>query len=163
MKACCGFGHREVFENISKQLDAAVLMAIKDGCKIFYTGAMGEFDRLFSSAVRRAKKAHPHIKLICVKPYMAKDVNTNRDYYATMYDDVIIPDELAGIHYKAAIKARNHWIVDHSDLVVAYTVRDHGGAYEAIKYARESLLPIIQISKTLTFGHSESCKKTPSV
>ena len=37
---------------------------------------------------------------------MAKDVNTNRDYYTTMYDDVIIPDELAGIHYKEATKAR---------------------------------------------------------
>ena len=95
MKACCGFGHREVFENISKQLDAAVLMAIKDGCKIFYTGAKGDFDSLISSAVRKAKKIYSHIKLICVKPYMINDVNTNRDYYATMYDDVIIPDELA--------------------------------------------------------------------
>ena len=36
---------------------------------------------------------------------MTNDVNTDRDYYAAMYDDVIIPDELAGIHYKAAIKA----------------------------------------------------------
>ena len=79
-------------------------MAIKDGCKIFYTGAKGDFDSLISSAVRKAKKIYSHIKLICVKPYMINDVNTNRDYYATMYDDVIIPDELAGIHYKAAIK-----------------------------------------------------------
>ena len=80
-------------------MDKAIKTAIQQGCGLFYTGAMGEFDSLFSSAVRRAKKDHPHIKLICVKPYMTNDVNTNRDYYAAMYDDVIIPDELAGIHY----------------------------------------------------------------
>ena len=145
MKACCGFGHREVFENISEQIETAVLMAIKDGCDVFYTGAMGEFDSLFSSAVRRAKKAHPHIKLICVKPYMTNDINTDRDYYRTMYDDVIIPDELAGVHYKAAIKARNRWIVDHSDLMIVYTIREHGGAYEALKYARRKGKGIIHL------------------
>ena len=143
--ACCGFGHRNVFENINGELDNAIEAAIQQGCELFYTGAMGEFDSLFTAAVRRAKKAYPHIKLICVKPYMTNDVNTNRDYYAAMYDDVIIPDELAGIHFKAAIKARNRWIVDHCDVVITYTIRDHGGAYEALQYAHKKDKNIIQI------------------
>ena len=147
-KACCGFGHRNVFENINGELDNAIEAAIQQGCELFYTGAMGEFDSLFTAAVRRAKKAYPHIKLICVKPYMTNDVNTNRDYYAAMYYDVIIPDELAGIHYKAAIKARNQWIVDQSDVVIGYTVRDHGGAYEALQYAHKKNKNIIQINRT---------------
>ena len=147
-KACCGFGHRNIFENINDELDNMIDTAIQKGCDVFYTGAMGEFDRLFSSAVRRVKKDHPNIKLICVKPYMTKGVNTDRAYYTAMYDDVVIPDELAGIHYKAAIKARNRWIVDHSDLVVAYTVRDHGGAYEAVRYAQREAKSIIQICKS---------------
>ena len=147
MKACCGFGHRNVFENINAELDNAIETAIQQGCKLFYTGAMGEFDGLFSAAVRKAKKAHPHIKLICVKPYMTNDVNTNRDYYAAMYDDVIIPDELADIHFKAAIKARNRWIVDHSDLVVAYIVREHGGAYEAVRYAQRESKIVVEIGR----------------
>ena len=145
MKACCGFGHRNVFENISGQLDKAIVTAIQQGCELFYTGAMGEFDSLFSSAVRRAKKAFPHIKLICVKPYMTIDVNRDKDYYAALYDDVIIPDELAGIHYKAAIKARNRWIVDHCDVVITYTTRDHGGAYAALQYAQKKGKNIIRI------------------
>ena len=106
MKACCGFGHRNIFENIGDRLDSAVETAIQQGCEIFYTGAMGEFDSLCSSAVRKAKKSHPHIKLICVKPYFTNDINTDSDYYNAMYDDVIIPPELIGVHYKAAIKAR---------------------------------------------------------
>lgn len=80
MKACCGFGHRNVFENINGELDNAINTAIQQGCELFYIGAMGEFDSLFSSAVRRAKKAFPHIKLICVKPYMTIDVNRDKDY-----------------------------------------------------------------------------------
>ena len=107
---------------------------------------MGQFDSLFSSAVREVKKTYPHIKLICVKPYFTNNINTDRDYYSAMYDDIIIPDELAGIHYKAAIKARNHWIIDNSDIVIVYTIRDHGGAYEARSYAEKKAKSIISIN-----------------
>jgi uncharacterized phage-like protein YoqJ len=145
MKACCGFGHRNVFENISSKLDNAVEEAIAQGCEIFYTGAMGEFDSLFSFAVRSAKKTYQHIKLICVKPYFTNDINTNREYYASLYDDIIIPDELVDIHYKAAIKARNRWMIDNSDIVLIYTVRNYGGAYEAKQYAQHENKAIIII------------------
>ena len=114
MKACCGFGHRNVFENISSKLDNAVEEAIAQGCEIFYTGAMGDFDSLFSSAVRSAKKVYPHIKL-------------------------------AGIHPKAAIKARNRWMIDNSDIVLIYTVRNFGGAYEAKRFAERNGKRLIKI------------------
>ena len=116
-------------------MDNAIESAIQQGCEIFYTGAMGEFDSLCSSAVRKAKKSHPHIMLICVKPYFTNDINIDRDYYAAMYDDVIIPTELIGVHYKAAIKARNRWMIDNSDVVMVYTIREYGGAFDAMKYA----------------------------
>ena len=145
MKACCGFGHRNVFENIRDKLDNAVEIAIAQGCGMFYTGAMGDFDSLFYSAVRSAKKVYPYIKLICVKPYFTTDINTDKDYYAALYDDIIIPDELAGIHPKAAIKARNRWMIDNSDIVLIYTVRNYGGAYEAKQYAQHENKAIIII------------------
>ena len=135
MTACCGFGHRDVLEKIDDAVYAAVLKAAERGCDIFYTGAMGEFDSLFSSAVRKVKKTYPEIKLICVKPYFTNDLNINGEYYAALYDDVIIPDELADIHPKAAIKYRNRWIIDHSDIILIYTKRSCGGAYEARRYA----------------------------
>lgn len=144
-KMCCGFGHRDVFENISRLLDSVVMTATENGYDLFYTGAMGQFDNLFSSSVRKAKKIYPNVKLICVKPYLTRDLNINKDYYTTMYDDIIIPNELADIHPKAAIKARNRWIVDNSELVVTYLVRNQGGAYEAVKYAHRKKKLIIQI------------------
>ena len=103
IKACCGFGHRQVFENIIKQLEIAVYYAADRGCKVFYTGAMGDFDSLFSSAVRKAKANHPDIKLICVNPYMTQVINENSEYLHSAYDNIIVPTELANVHYKSAI------------------------------------------------------------
>lgn len=145
MKACCGFGHRNVFENIVDRLDSVVEAVIQQGCDVFYSGAMGDFDSLFSSTVRKAKKKHPHIKLICLKPYFTNDINTDRDYYNAMYDDVIIPPEIIGAHYKAAIKERNRWIIDNSDVVLVYFVRDYGGAFDAMKYALKKKKYVIKV------------------
>lgn len=129
IRACCGFGHRDVFENISDQLYNTLLHIAEQGCKKFYTGGMGEFDKLFSSAVRRIKSMFPDIKLICVKPYMTKDINENGEYLLTLYDDIIIPTELADVHYKAVIQKRNQWMIEESDLLVFYVRRKYGGAY----------------------------------
>ena len=145
-KACCGFGHREVFENISEKIYSAVKEAAEQGCELFYTGAMGNFDELFSSAVRRLKKEYPNIKLVCVKPYMTKDINTYGDYLYKLYDDIIVPTELADIHYTTVIHKRNQWIVDNSSVIIGYIKRDCGGAYKALKYAEKQKKYIVFIS-----------------
>ena len=144
-KICCGFGHRNVFENIEGKLSEAILCAVENGCNLFYTGAMGDFDSMFASTVRKAKATNPNIKLICIKPYLTSGINENKDYYTFAYDDVIVPDELAGIHYKSAIKARNRWMVDMSEVVIGYTIRNYGGAYTALKYAESKGKTIISI------------------
>ena len=144
-RACCAFGHREVYENITDQLDKAVLEAAAQGCVIFYTGAMGRFDSLFASAVRKAKRNYPNIKLICVKPYMTKEINENGDYLYSLYDDIIIPTELADIHPKSAIPKRNRLLVDWSDIVIGYIKRQYGGAYTAIRYARSIKKEVIML------------------
>ena len=146
MTACCGFGHRDVLEKIDDAVYAAVLKAAEQGCDIFYTGAMGEFDSLFSSAVRKVKKTYPKIKLICVKPYFTNDLNINGEDYSALYDDVIIPDDLADIHPKAAIKYRNRWMIDHSDIILVYTKRNYGGAYETRRYAERIGKEVVYIS-----------------
>lgn len=50
-KICSGFGNRNIFVDITMCLNEAICYAIEEGCNVFYTGAMGEFDKLFSSAV----------------------------------------------------------------------------------------------------------------
>lgn len=106
---------------------------------------MGEFDEIFSSAVRFLKKTYPEIKLVCVKPYLTKEIIESGDYLYSLYDDIIIPTELADIHYKTVITKRNQWIIDKCDVVIGYTIRDYGGAYKAIDYAKKKGKEIIII------------------
>lgn len=143
---CCGFGHRDVFQNIDKELCEAVQKAMEMGCNVFYTGAMGDFDRCFSSAVRKQGKK---IKLVCIKPYMSNELNTNKEYYNCMYDDIIIPDELAFVHYKSAITKRNRWMIDNSDVVIVYAIRNYGGAYDAMRYAERQNKTVVKIEKKI--------------
>ena len=145
IKACCGFGHREVFHNISAEVYNAVLDAAEHGCTVFYTGAMGEFDMIFSSAVRQAKLQKPLIKLICVQPYLTQKIIEDREYIYSLYDDIIVPTELADIHPKAVIAKRNQWMIRHSDLVLVYTIRDCGGAYNAMRYAERQNKQVIRL------------------
>ena len=145
LKACCGFGHREIFGTITEKVVTAVKKAAEQGCELYYTGAMGEFDEIFSSAVRFLKKTYPEIKLVCVKPYLTKEINESGDYLYSLYDDIIIPTELADIHYKTVITKRNQWIIDKCDVVIGYTIRDYGGAYKAIDYAKKKGKEIIII------------------
>lgn len=145
-KVCCGFGHREIFSDIKDQLYDVVVRLIKDiGVKKFYVGDNGEFDILFASAVRSAKKHYDNIKLYLVKPYITAELNRNKEYYISMYDDIIIPQELMGCHPKSAIVYRNRWMVDKSDYVIAFVPRGFGGAYTAVNYAKKNNKCIVHI------------------
>lgn len=99
---------------------------------------MGEFDSVFISAVRAAKRRYPALglRLICVKPYLTNEMNTHKAQYDALYDDVLVPEKLVGLHYKRAIPARNRWMVDRSDMVIGYVIRQTGGAYAAVQYAQ---------------------------
>lgn len=148
MKKCCVFGHRELYQNIDKELKSVLINLIKnDEVTIFMTGGNGQLDSKFLSIVRELKTTFKQIKLVLVKPYFSGELNTNKDYYEIMCDDVIIPDELAGCHYKSAITKRNQWMIDKCDFVIDCTYRDFGGAVDAIKYAKRANKTVIAIKK----------------
>lgn len=151
MTTCTFAGHREVYQPM---IEAKIKKTIQgllqtDSEFVFYTGGMGEFDRKCASAVRSAKRLYPNLKirLALVLPYMSNKLNTEKAYYEYYYDEIIIPAELCGVHYKAAIQKRNHWMVDQSDYVVAFVYRDFGGTVETVKYARKQGKPVINLAE----------------
>lgn len=133
--SCCCFGHREVYKNTSDVLPSVIESLMKENITTFMTGGIGEFDSEFACAVRGLKGKYPNIKLLLVKPYFSNELNTHREYYEMMYDEVIIPAAIEEVHYKSAITKRNRWMVENSNVIVSYVCRDFGGAYDAIKYA----------------------------
>lgn len=151
MTTCTFAGHREVYQaNISEKLDEAIskILSSGDSAFQFLVGGMGKFDEMCASAIRSAKKKYPNLEitLSLVLPYMKQEVNESKDYYELLYDDVIIPFELAGVHYKSAITKRNRWMVEQSDWLIAYVYREFGGALTTLHYAEKQGLQIINVA-----------------
>lgn len=151
MTVCTFAGHREVYKsNISEKLDSAIEKVLAlDNSVCFLVSGMGDFDGLCSGAVRKARRLHPEkrISLELVLPYLTQELNANKDYYEQFYDNVVVPIELAGVHYKSAITKRNRWMVEQSSIIIAFVYRDFGGAFTTLKYAKKKGLQVINLAE----------------
>ena len=144
MITCTFAGHREPLTTtdamiIPDRLQAALEELLKlDGQFHFRFGGMGWFDQQCARAVRSAKRLHPEkqMQLTLVLPYPRKIED------ADLYDEIHIPDEIRPLHCKAAIPARNRWLVEHSQYLIAYVARSSGGAAKTLECARERGLTI---------------------
>lgn len=145
---CCGFGHRELYINLEPFLTEHLEKLIQnDEDLIFYSGGMGATDSAFVSAIAKLRAKNHKVKLMLVIPYLTNELNEYKDYYENLYDDIIMPEELLGVHYKSAIEKRNRWMIDNSDIIFDATYREFGGAYKAIKYAIKQSKRVINLTK----------------
>ncbi len=143
-------GHRQIYEirYVEDRIEhlAREFLRQKEYVE-FYVGRNGDFDVSVASAVRRAQRGDGarNSSLILVLPYRVKD----ESYYRDFYDEVCLPID-PKTHFKAAITKRNEWIIDHSDLLVAFVERPSGGAYKALQYAEQRGTEIVNIAHDLT-------------
>ena len=152
MISCAFIGHRTVLSSTASQLEEALDKLIQGNDSVCcYVGDTGEFDTLCAATIHSFKKKYPSktIQLVLVLPYMQKKINANKIYYETYFDEILIPAELVGIHYKRAISMRNQWMIDHADCLIAMIWRDFGGAYQAVEYAKKRKKHIIYLTNTL--------------
>ena len=77
-------------------------------------------------------------------PYAVK----NMKYFEKYYDDIMLPIHQR-TYYKAAITKRNEWMAENCELVISCVQKDSGGAYQAIKYAEERGVHVLNISDGL--------------
>ena len=129
---------------------------------------MGKFDNLCAAAVRLLKRQYreKEISLILVLPYLQKRINVNSAYYESMFDLVLIPSILEGVHYKHAIVLRNRWRVEQADYVIAMVERKEGGAYATLQYAKKKKKKIINLAerkKITPVGYQTGVKISLSV
>ena len=151
MHICTFAGHSFVFS-------AMVEDRLKDEIEIyladideasFYVGGRGEFDSIAAAVVRAAKARHKDkkIQLYLIEPYFCAGLNRDKEYNEKLYDGIIIPQELLGVHPKAVIQKRNRWMCDQAELLLAFVYRDFGGAYQTLKYAeRKGDIRIINLA-----------------
>ena len=149
MIKCCFAGHRIAPQRLLKDVLLAVEKLVLSCDRIeFCSGGMGDFDRLCEQAVREIKKkyAEKEIRLSLVLPsYQYAPKNEEKEYMSKLFDDIFVCDASDGSYYKAMIGKRNRWMVEQSDVMIAYVLHESGGAYSALKYAQKQNLEIIRI------------------
>ena len=143
-------GHRKLYDliRIEEKLEQLIhdLISTKEYVE-FYLGRNGDFDISSASVIKRVqnKLGKHNNSLILVLPYHTK----NEEYYETYYDEILIPVDQK-THFKAAITLRNEWIIDNSDLLIAFVQTSSGGAYNALVYAKKKNIQIVNIASDNT-------------
>jgi uncharacterized phage-like protein YoqJ len=132
----CGHAQISQSEKIEKWLYDVTQKLIEQGATTFYLGGYGAFDSLAASVLREQKKRYPQIELILVLAYL----NTGRN--TSGYDGTVYPP-LETVPRRFAISHRNRWMVESADVVVAYVLRDWGGAAATLRCAKQKKKQII--------------------
>lgn len=149
MVRCCFAGHRFASQSLLQEITFAVEDIVRDFENIeFYSGGMGQFDKLCEQAVREIKKRYPEkeICLFLVLPsYQYAPRNDDLQFMRRLYDDIFVCDASDGSHYKSMIGKRNRWMVEESDVMIAYVLHESGGAYTSLKIAQKKGLRIIRV------------------
>ena len=132
----CGHAQISQVEEVEKWLYAVSESLIEQGAVTFYLGGYGAFDGLAASVLREQKKRYPQIELVLVLAYL----NDRRD--TSGYDRTVYPP-LETVPHRFAISHRNRWMVEVSDVVVAYVLHDWGGAATTLRCAKQKAKQII--------------------
>lgn len=136
------YGGDEVRENLINILEREVGNTQAD----FYLGGYGGFDGTARNACRLFQKKHPHCRLYFISPYQQESYIKSKFYLFEDYDGVLIPD-INNSFTKAAILNRNKWMVEHSDLVIAYVDHPWGGASKTLEIAQKLKKKIYNLAK----------------
>ena len=135
----CGHGKETYNDKIRKHLYDTIETLINQGANEFLLGGYGAFDLLAAHIVKALKTKYPNIKSINVIPYI------EREFDSDLYDCSEYPP-IENVPKRFAILKRNEWMVNRSDIVVAYVVHSWGGAAKTLEYAKRKRKNIIQIN-----------------
>ena len=135
-------GHSTVYpiEPVEAWLRETVASLILRGADKFYLGGYGVFDQMAAAAVWAQKTQHPYIASVLVLPYLDRKVISEH------YDYTTYPP-LESVPKRFAISRRNQWMVDNSDILVAFVTHDWGGAATTLKYAERKKKEIIRYTE----------------
>ncbi len=147
--ACVFTGHRELGDDFSaKKLRNAIEEQIKKGVIDFYNGMAKGFDLAAATAVVKLKKKYPQIRLIaCVPCYGQEKYFSEKDkktYVATLKkaDEKIV---LSQQYFRGCMQARDRYMAERADGMIAYCKKDEGGAAYTVKIFKKlhPLSPIV--------------------
>ncbi len=154
--ACCFSGHRFVPGGYAVQLRKELALVVGELCEKGYVtflsgGALG-FDLMAAEVVLEMRRTFPGIRLVMALP--CKDQHekwSKADKFR--YERIILAaDEVVYLTEKyctGCMHLRNKFLVDNSDVCVAYMTRRNGGTAYTVGYAEEKGRKVINLAQKL--------------
>lgn len=139
MKRACVTGHRAM-RAFPAGLRETLRSVVLDGYTEFLVGMALGFDQYCCEELLRMKGEFPQIRLVACIPCGDQAARFTRaqkaryDRLCSAADERIV---LYPSYVEGCMQERNRYMVDHSDLVVAYLRYAGGGTYYTVKYAVE--------------------------
>ena len=144
------FGHSEmsIDQSLKERLTEVIEDCIKKGADTFYCGHYGDFDCACARVVKELKSKYPNITSIFITPYIIEGYKERNEWVmeSKLYDGSIYP-ELESVPLRFAISKRNEWMVEQSDIVIAYVSHGWGGSATALRYAKRKKKTIINLAE----------------
>ena len=135
-KSCAFTGHREPLGSFPKtELKKQIQALIDKGCTVFYCGMAQGFDLLAAKEVIKAKKRNPEVKLIACVPCEEQEKYfpaAEKKAYRALIKKADERVCLAEKYYRGCMQARDRYMADNAEAMIAYLRKTSGGtAYTA--------------------------------
>ena len=144
MKTCVFFGHRDIdYRKDGEKLKQTIVALIEnEGFTQFYSGGRGAFDGMCTEVMAELKTTYPHIKNTLVFSYLPP---SNEDFtLPSAYTDSVYLLERR-VPPRHAILETNKCMVEKADCLVVGIIKEWGGAWQAVEYAKQKGKRIINI------------------
>lgn len=140
IKYTCAFtGHRQVEENFDVfRLEEIITSYIEEGYTAFLCGMAVGFDMIAAELVLKLKDVFPEIKLIACIPcegqskYFKLEDKQRYESILKKCDEVKVLNDR---YFKGCMQARDRYMVENSNLLIAYKRVNEGGTYYTLNYA----------------------------
>ena len=163
MKICCvtgnrpqkfpwkygeGEAHKKYLADMTRHIDKL----IDSGYTYFISGGAIGVDMDFADAVLQSKKHHKNIVLEIAVPCRNQDLKwgkADKERYAEILKSADIVNVLSENYTSFCMQKRNKYMVDKSDLVIAFwNGEESGGTWNTINYAKrkDKQILIIKLS-----------------
>ena len=151
-KSACFTGHRDIdprnIQSIKEKLREIIINCVNDGFTDFYNGGARGFDLLAAEAVLELKKTYPSLRLHIIVP-CSNQTRGWREADVIRYENAtFLADEvkcLSPVYFDGCMQVRNRYMVDNSELLIAYLERASGGSGYTVRYAEGQGKSVINI------------------
>lgn len=154
--SCCFSGHRFVPADCAPLLRKELVRVVEELCEKGYTrflsgGALG-FDTMAAEVVLEAKRKFPEIGLVMVLPcrdQQEKWSRADKQKYERILPEAEQVIYLTEKYCTGCMHLRNKYLVDNSDVCIAYLTHRSGGTAHTVGYAEEKGIAVVNLAQAL--------------